>query len=173
MYTLNVRAAIVDDSANGRMKPITGGGIAIALSMCLSIQLCFSCSPLTKSGVASAVCFLILLLGFHIVSRSRPASPPQPTPEAEQIALSYGRWEKNMSGRGKSAREQRLRSTHDQQTSEYDLPLYTRRPASTLSGSTVVDEHQSSLEYTNLPSPPSPAYFSHGRAETLGTIEVL
>jgi len=150
MYTLNVRAAIVDDSANGRMKPITGGGIAIAL-----------------------ICFLILLLGFHIVSRSRPASPPQPTPEAEQIALSYGRWEKNMSGRGKSAREQRLRSTHDQQTSEYDLPLYTRRPASTLSGSTVVDEHQSSLEYTNLPSPPSPAYFSHGRAETLGTIEVL
>jgi hypothetical protein len=172
MYTLNVRAAIVDDSANGRMTPTTEVGIAIALSMCLSIQLCFSCSPLTKSGVASAVCFLTLLLGFYIVSRSRPASPSQHTPEAEQIALSYGRWEKNMSGRGKSARqEQRLRhgNTHEQ-TSEYDLPL---RPASTLSGSTVVDEHQSSIEYTNLPSPPAPAYFSHSRAETLGTIEVL
>jgi hypothetical protein len=109
----------------------------------------------------------MLVLGFCLVSRSRRAPTPQRTPEAEQIKLSYGRWEKNMSGRGKSARqEQQLRNTHHQQTSEcYDLPLYTHRPASTLSGATAVDEHQSSPEYTELPSAPSPAYFSHDRAE--------
>jgi len=71
-----------------------------------------------------------------------------------------------MSGRGKSARqEQRIRNTHHQQMSEHYLPLYTRRPASTISGSTTVDENQSSPEYTELPSPPSHAYFSHDRAE--------
>ncbi|KIM74813.1 hypothetical protein PILCRDRAFT_827870 [Piloderma croceum F 1598] len=131
-------------------------------------------TPSTEVGIAIALfCFLTLLLGFCIVSRSRPAPLPQRTPEAEQIAQTYERWQKNMSGPGRSARQQQLHHTHHPQTSEHYLPLYTRLPASTLSGSTVVDEHQSSPEYTNLPSPPSPAYFSHGRAETLGRRQAL
>jgi len=143
-HTETIRSPVVDEPQpqSGGMKTSTEVGIGIGL-----------------------LCFLSLILGFYIVSKWRGRPPPPRTHADEQIAMTYQRWEENMAGKTKSAPLEQLDNHY--QAPEHYLPLHTPRPASTLSGVTVVD-HQSP-EHAQLPSLPSHAYFSHDQGQSLGT----
>jgi hypothetical protein len=107
------------------------------------------------------VIFLALIFAFYVVSRAGPVALPKRTFADVQNKKTLERWVDNVAG---SARN------HQQSPSDNYLPLYTPRPPSTLSGTTIGEGDLP--EYAPLPSQPAATYFFNGRVETNDILSV-
>jgi hypothetical protein len=124
----------------------------------------------TVVGIAfGLLCMVSLIVSFYFVIRWHAAVRPRTREDAEN-EMTYGRWEENIAGKGKSARLEHHDRDHNDHRN-FDLPPYSaRRGFSSASGLTCV-ERDTHMDDYSAPSPPAAVYFSHGRAEPNGIMD--
>lgn len=151
------------DALPGDLRPGTKAGVGVGLRECTSFWLLF---PLIDSVVCtSAVLFIVLIISFWVVANWKRATktPQQLSPAAQFTRESYERWQNNISGPGKSSRQEHQR--HTSYTFSVPPPPHRIRRDSSISGSTIVERDDDwPMSAAEMQAPP-PAYFPAGQVE--------